>query len=311
MKITQSNIANLDLNLLRILRAVLETGSATQAARRLHVTQSAISNSLARLRVHFGDPLVIRNGKGLSPTPLAKSLLPLLAESLDQVEKSVLSHLGFNPKSSTRRFTLGCTDAHHFRDVPMVTTRFAQALPKAELRIVSPDFMESSDGLASGEIDAALCPAPAVPPGQPFQELYPEGFAFVVRRDHPRVKEELTAKLFNSLRHIDTLLVQGKGGVGHKMAENIFSRLKLVRDVALSVPSFGAAALAASQSDFVAGIPESLAGRLCELLPLRRVRSPLPPFTFPMCLTWHTRAAEDPGSLFFRNLVTEVLKSAT
>jgi DNA-binding transcriptional LysR family regulator len=188
MKITASNISHLDLNLLRVLRVVLEEGGATSAARRLHVTQSAISNSLARLRAHFEDPLVVRNGKGLSPTPLAKSLLPLLAESLDLVEKSVLSHLGFNPKSSARRFTLACTDAHHFRDVPLIAARFAQKLPKAELRIVSPDFLESSDGLASGEIDAALCPAPAVPAGQPFQELYPEGFAFVVRRDHPRVR---------------------------------------------------------------------------------------------------------------------------
>jgi DNA-binding transcriptional LysR family regulator len=120
----------------------------------------------------------------------------------------------------------------------------------------------------------------------------------------------LTVKLFNSLRHIDTLLVQGRGGVGHRIAEGMSSRLKLVRDVAISVPSFGAAALAASQSDFVAGVPDSLAGMLCDILPLRRVRSPFPPFSFPMCLTWHSRAAADPGSRFFRNLVTDVLKTA-
>lgn len=100
------------------------------------------------------------------------------------------------PRKAARPFRrpLGCpqwqrvgADAHHFRDIPLVTTHFAKKLPKAELRIVSPDYLESSDGLASGEIDAVLCPAQAVPAGQPFQELYAEGFAFVVRRDHPRV----------------------------------------------------------------------------------------------------------------------------
>lgn len=149
----------------------------------------------------------------------------------------------------------------------------------------------------------------AIPACQPFEELYPEGFAFVVRRDHPRVREELTGKLFNSLRHIDTLIVKGRGGVGHRMAEGIFSNFNLVRDIALSVPSFGAAALAASQSDFVAGVPGSLAGMLCEILPLRRVKSPLPHFSSPMCLTWHPRAEADPGSRFFRNFVAGVLKS--
>jgi DNA-binding transcriptional LysR family regulator len=308
MKITKNDYMTLNLNLLRVLEIVLREGGVTGAARRLHVTQSAVSNSLARLRELFGDPLVTRAGKGLSPTPFARRLMSDLAAALAQLEAAVLSHLGFDPSVSTRRFTLACTDAHHFHDVPRVAERFAAALPRAHLRIVSPDFLEGADGLATGEVDAALMPHPGVPAGQPCEVLYQEGFAFVARRGNRRLGRELTAEAFNALRHVDTLIVQGRGGIGHRMAGDAFARMGLRRDIALSVPSFAAAALAASQSDMVAGIPDRLADILCRILPLRRLHGPLPPMPFPMCLTWHASVDADAGGRFFRTLVKETLR---
>lgn len=303
-----NDMSDLDLNLLRVLDTVLRAGGSTAAARRLHVTQSAVSNSLARLRALFGDPLLVRDGRGLAPTPLARRLMGPLARALEQVEEAVKAQLAFDPRTSRRRFTLACTDAHHFRDVPLVAAAFARALPRADLRIVSPDFLESSDGLATGEIDAALMPRPGVPAGQPCEELYPEGFAFVVRKGHPAAGRVLTVEAFNRLRHVDTLIVQGRGGVGHKAAGEAFAALGLVRDVALSVPTFGAAAMAASRSDFIAGIPASLADILCRILPLRKARVPWPSPTFPMALTWHARTDSDPGSRSFRSVVLGALK---
>lgn len=308
MKITDSDISGLDLNLLRVLDAVLREGGATGAARRLHVTQSAVSNSLARLRHLFGDPLMERDGRGLAPTPLARRLMGPLSRALAQVEEAVKAQLAFDPRSSRRRFTLACTDAHHFHDVPRVAARFARALPRADLRIVSPDFLESSDGLSTGEIDAALMPRPGVPAGQPCEDLYAEGFAFVVRKGHPAAGRVLTVERFNRLRHVDTLIVQGRGGVGHRLAGEGLARLGLVRDVALSVPTFAAAAMAASRSDLVAGIPASLADRLCRILPLRKAKTAWPSPTFPMALAWHARADADAGSRCFRSVVIEALK---
>ncbi|MEO7956165.1 MAG: LysR family transcriptional regulator [Fibrobacteria bacterium] len=308
MEITNNDIVSLDLNLLRLLDTVLREGSATGAARRLHVTQSAVSNSLARLRQVFGDPLAVRDGRGLSPTPFARRLMPRLSAALAQVDAAVLGQLGFDAMTTRRRFTLACTDAHHFHDVPSVASRFAHAFPRAELRIVSPDFLESSDGLATGEIDAALLPRQGVPEGQPCEDLYQEGFAFVVRKGHPVAGKLLATETFNRLRHIDTLIVQGRGGIGHRVAGDAFARLGLVRDVALSVPSFGAAALAAAQSDLIAGIPERLAGILCRILPLRKVRSPWPAPSFPMTLTWNASTDADAGSRCFRAAVINALK---
>lgn len=311
MKISMNDISRLDLNLLRVLDAVLREGSATGAARRLHVTQSAVSNSLARLRDLFGDPLMARDGRGLAPTPLARRLGPALSRALADVEAAVKAQLGFDPRTSRRRFTLACTDAHHFRDVPRVAGRFNRVLPRADLRIVSPDFLESSDGLATGEVDAALMPRPGVPPGQPCEDLYDEGFAFVVRKGHPAAGRVLSVERFNRMRHVDTLIVQGRGGVGHRLAGEGLTRLGLNRDIALSVPTFGAAAMAASRSDLLAGIPASLADILCRLLPLRKVKAAWTFPTFPMAITWHARTDPDAGSRFFRSVVIDALKSPT
>jgi DNA-binding transcriptional LysR family regulator len=309
-RITANDVFDLDLNLLRVLAMVLQERSATAAAQRLHVTQSAVSNSLARLRRLFGDPLFTRSGKGLVPTPLGSSIMPGLMQALAQMQEVVSTHLTFDPGSSRRRFTLACTDAHHFHDVPALAEALARQLPKAELHIVSPDFMESSDGLRSGSVDAALMPHPAVPPGQPYAELYEEGFAFVVRKGNPHVRASLSVQQFNAQRHIDTLIVQARGGIGHKLAGEMFAGLGLVRDVALSVPSFSAAGLAAARSDFVAGLPARLAEILCTLLPLRQVAVPLPAVAFPMCLTWHMRADADPGARYFRQVVVDTLRRA-
>lgn len=308
MNIKSIDISAVDLNLLRVLALVLRERSVTGAARKLHVTQSAVSNSLARLRRLFQDPLVARSAGGLIPTPLARSLAPRLDRALAQVEAAVQAHLAFDPETAARRFTLACTDAHHFHDVPRIAEAFARELPKADLRIVSPDFLEASGGLESGEVDAVLMPKPGVGPDQLSEDLYPEGFAFVARRDHPRVGRKLSVAQFNALRHIDTLVVQGGGGIGHRLAGDMFARLGLVRDVALSVPTFSAAGLAASRSDFLAGLPESLADILCGLLPLKKVHAPVPAYAFPMCLAWHPRTDADPASRFFRKVVADSLK---
>lgn len=302
---TEDDISNLDLNLLRVLAIVLEEGSATRAAARLHVTQSAVSNALARLREMFGDPLMTRKGRGLAPSPLATSLLAQLGPALRRVEDVVRVHRSFDPRTSTRRFTLGCTDAHHFHDVPRLLEAFERRMPRASLHIVSPDTIAARSAEA---IDATLIPAFGVAPGVPHAPVYAEGFAWVVRRDHPRVGESVDLDDLRRLRHVDTLIADGRGGVGHEFATRAFARLGLVRDIVSSVPTFSAAALAVARSDAITGLPRTLAEILCTLLPLRIVGTPFPAVTFPMCLTWPEVADADPGARCFRALVLETLR---
>src|SRR5262245_34972803 len=137
------NLVAFDLNLLVVLDAVLAEQSVVRAARRLHVTPSAVSNSLARLRAVLGDPLVTRSGRGIVPTPRATQLAPVLARLLEQIEQAV-SGSTFDPRSTTREFTLAIADSGQFVRLPRLAALLGEEMPKARLRVVGIDTLLSS-----------------------------------------------------------------------------------------------------------------------------------------------------------------------
>src|SRR5215831_6545939 len=106
------SLSNLDLNLFLLLHTMLEENSTTRAARRLSVTQSAVSNGLARLRGALGDPLFVRSGRGLVATPRAAELRPQIAQAIGQLADAVQGGDSFVPRESTRRFTIAAADNH-------------------------------------------------------------------------------------------------------------------------------------------------------------------------------------------------------
>ena len=299
------NLSSLDLNLLVVLHAVLEEGSVARAAERLHVTSPAISNSLARLRALLGDPLLVRSGRGLVPTPRAKELGPILARIVEDAEQ-VVHGPGGDPAATTRELTLALADADQVASLPRLATTLARTMPRARLRVVSVDTLISSGGLEGGAVDAAIGPEETAS-GLHASPLYEEDAVFVVRRGHPTVKKRLTREAFNSLRHVDVHLALGRGGAGHRVAEDAFVRVGLARDVAITVPSFTAAAMVAASTDLVAGLPRRVVASLAKVADLVIVEAPLPVFRFTMQLVWHERTHLDPVAQLFRATITEAL----
>jgi DNA-binding transcriptional LysR family regulator len=307
------NLSAIDWNRLLVLHAVLEERSVTRAAARLHVTPSAVSNALARLRATFDDPLFVRSGRRLVPTPRAEALASPLAEAVAAMARIVESQADFEPGRSLRRFTLACSDAEQVSEVPRIAAVFAKKLPKASLRVISVDQLEASGGLAAGDVDAAI--APALPPGREAAphlhaaDLYEEEGVLVVRRGHAQVRGRMSKEQFNALRHIDVLLALGGPGIGHDIAEQFFASHGLHRDIAIAVPSFAAAAAIASQTDWVAGMPRRMAMVFLRQLPLKAVAMPVPSVRFRMQLVWHARTDRDPGATFFRRLVADAVRA--
>ncbi|MCE9671724.1 LysR family transcriptional regulator [Myxococcus stipitatus] len=306
------NLSGIDLNLFLVLHAVLETGSVTGAAEQLHVTQSAVSNALARLRDVLGDPLLVRDGRGLVPTPRCEELRPLVASAVAQLQSAVDGQR-FNPEESTRAFTLACGDNQDVCDVPLVVEAFARRLPRALLRVVSIDYLVSSNGLATGEVDVALAPrAVAERDGYPAEDLYLERTAFLVRKDHPHITgTTLTREAFNASRHVDMLVNHGRPGVGHRMFELFCKANGLEFRPALAVSHFVAAGVAVTRSDLIAGMPGRTADVLCAMLPVRRLQFLPDPPAIPMSLIWHPRTSTDPGARFFRELLIDVLRDGS
>lgn len=300
-----STQTSLDLNLLVVLHTVLAERSVARAASLLHVTPSAISNSLARLRVELGDPLVARKGRGIVPTPRALELAPTIARALRDLEVAVRSG-AFDAATCTRSFTLAIADAGQVAWLPSIAARFAREMPRAHLRVVGIDSLVSLGDLASTEVDVHIG-VRAKGAGLHAESLFDEPMRLVARRAHPANEKRLSARGLAELRHVGVELAPGRGFRDPIAAA--YARAGLPREVALTVSSFTAAAAVVARTDLVATIPASLLAALADGLGVRALASPAPPETVEMSLCWHERTHGDPAMAAFRQVVRAALTS--
>jgi len=300
------SLAQLDLNLLLVLDTVLTERSVVRAARRLHVTPSAISNALARLRSALGDPLVIRSGRGVVPTPRAAGLAPSLKRALSELERAVQKDT-FDPATTTRQFTLAIADAGQVARLPRLVKLLATEMPHARLRVVGIDTYVSSGGVAGMEIDVAIIAVEEKGPGIHITPLYEEESVLVARKGHPCAGGRITKAQLAKLQHADVQVAPGRG---YRELARSYARLGIEREVAVVVPSFIAAAAVIAQTDFVATLPASLVEVLGEPLGLREIMAPAPRITIEIKLVWHERTLDDPAMRAFRDVVARALGQA-
>jgi len=293
------SLSQLDLNLLVVLKTVLAERSVMRAARALHVTPSAVSNSLARLRQALKDPLVIKSGRGIVPTPRAAALAPELARALEDLDRAVHGD-AFDPTTTTRQFTLAIADAGQVVQVPRIAFDLARAMPRARLRVVGIDTLLSTGGLAGTEVDLALAALPGDPPGVHMVAVYKEKTVLVARRKHPLAGNTVSKRELGALRHVDVEIAPGRG---YRELASTYARLGIEREVALTVPTFTAAAAIVASTDFVATLPESFVARLGETFGVRKLAQSAPHLVVPIKLAWHERTEHDPLMRVFREVV--------
>jgi DNA-binding transcriptional LysR family regulator len=296
------SLSSVDLNLLLVLDTVLAERSVARAARRLHVTPSAVSNALARLRATLDDPLITRKGRGIVPTPRAAALAPGLARALRDLERTVLGG-DFDPATAERELTLAVADAGQVVSLPPIVARLAIDMPRVRLRVVSIDTLFSLGGLASTEVDVAIGVGERGP-GIHVQPLYEERTVVVARADHPRARRKLTKAALAALRHVDVHVAPGRGS---KALAAAYAALGVARDIAIVVPTFAAAAAVVAATDHVASLPATFVELLGARLGLRRVATPLPPVAVTINLLWHERTHHDPAQRALRDLILRVV----
>ena len=293
----------MDLNLLVVLDAVLAERSVVGAARRLHVTPPAVSNSLARLRAALDDPLVARSGRGIVPTPRAAALAPALARALQDLERAIHGN-AFDPVSTRCEVTLAMADVGQLVRLPHIAASLSREMPRARLRVVGIDTLLSSGGLGGTAVDVAIGALGEKTPGVHLTRLYEEHTVLVARRDHPRVGARVSKARLASLRHID---VHVAPGLGYRDLPASYARLGIEREIALVVPSFTAAAAIVAATDFVATLPASMVEFLGDRLGIRAVVAPVRALTIPIKLAWHDRTEHDPAMRAFRDVITRAM----
>lgn len=292
-------LAAVDLNLLPILEALLEDANVSRAARRVGLSQSALSHALARLRDLFDDPLLVRSGSGMTPTPLAVRLRAELGHSLDAVEQVVRRGAPFDPALCSTVFRIRAVATELWLTRLNATLR-ADA-PEVTVQVVHPPDGETVGdlvrALGAGDIGFAFVSGNLTLPATVREvALTAEAYQVIARADHPAASRVLTVRRYLALQHV---LVAPRGDRTGVVDIELAVR-GATRRIAVVVPSFADAGALVASSDLIATLPASIARQLAATHPLRLRAVPiaLPPNR--IRLVWHDRLDRDPAATWFR-----------
>jgi len=291
-----------DLALLPSLRALLEARGVTAAARRVGISQPAMSAQLARLRDMFGDALLVGNAHGMALTPIAEDILPQLSEGIDMLTQLLRERLPFDPAQSERAFSIASTD-YLFSSVLLGQLR--------QLRKEAPKIRFAMSMLSEGEdwnnkADVCIATPTWSAPDAIRQVLYREHFMLFMRAGHPNASEDITLERYCQLEH---MVVSPRAASFSGSVDAALAKQGLSRTVVLSVPSFILALQAVQETDLVVTLParmarRSISGSVIKPLPFQGPE-------FDVIATWHPKMRNDPGHQWLRTRLTELSKSET
>lgn len=289
-----------DLNLLVALDVLLAEGNVTRAARRLRLSPSAMSRTLARLRAATGDPLLVRAGRGLVPTPRAAELREKVRQLVEEGE-SVLRPAG-KPDLGTlaRTFTLRTSDGFVENFGPDLVARVAADAPGVRLRFVQKVDKDSAplrDGIVDLETGVV---ASTTGPEIRAQALFRDRLIGVVRAGHALAGGEITPSRYAAGRHV----LVSRAGIERGAVDDALQSLGLQRQISAIVGGFAGALALARGTDLIATVPERHTTRLRDGMESFPLPFPAPEVTVSML--WHPRLHADPVHRWLRECVRAV-----
>lgn len=298
----ETNLSRVDLNLLVLFEAVMQERHVGRAAARLHLSPSAISHGLARLRRLLHDPLFLKHPKGVVPTERADALSVPVAEILARVRNIVANASGFDPAQSTRRFTIGAPDAVFGVVLPPLLTKLAARGPMMDLSLRTTLPQTALAELDARRADLVLQPIADPPARFVAMPLYDEDFAIAMRKGHP-LAARLTLAGYCAASHVLVSMTgDQRGNVDVEL-----ERLGRSRRVAATVPNFLLALALVAETDLIAAVPRRAAAYARKFgVELATPPSPLAPLTPSLISLIATRAAmADAGVAWLARLIVE------
>ncbi len=290
-----------DLNLLVTLEVLLAEGSVARAAKRLSLSPSAMSRTLARLRETTGDPLLVRAGRGLVPTPRALSLRGRVSELVQAAEAMLCPAEAIDLEQLVRTFTLRTSEGFVETFGPSLIERVGREAPRVRLRFMQKTHKDS-DPLREGSVDLETgVVEKTTGPEVRTQALFRDRWVGVVRAGHPLSKGRVTPARYASGKHVSVW----RGGSGMEPIDAALGALGLEREVVAFLGGGFATAIAlARSSDLIAAVPEHHT---------EKVRSAMHSFVLPVAtpeftvsMLWHPRLDADPAHRWLRGCVREV-----
>lgn len=294
------DLATADLNLVRVLSALLEERHLTRAGQRLGLTQSATSHALSRLRRLFDDPLFVRTSRGLMPTARAEELAEPVREAMRALERCFHVERAFVAATAVRRFSLATSDYGSFVLAPTLLERLGREAPGVDLWL-RPLDASIEEHLERGGADVVVAPVRGdeLPGGVRSRPLYRERFVCVVRKGHPLAGGSIDLARWMEMRHV---LIAPRGAPGGVVDETL-AQLGKRRRVAVVLPHFLLAPHLVAGSDLVVTVGARVAEGFAKLLHVRVVEPPVRLPGFEMRMYWHERQHRDPAQRWLRELI--------
>lgn len=287
-----------DLNLLLALDALLSEGSVAKAAERMHLSASAMSRTLGRLRDALGDPILVRAGQGMALTPRAMTLRDQVGRLIDELQQVLNAGAYFDAHTLERTFTIRANEGFIDAFAAGLVQKLLAVAPKLCIRF-APKGSKDANALRDGSIDLDIGVLGESGPEVRIQMLFRDRFIGVVRSDHPLAKGKVTAERYAACRHISV----SRRGLRHGPIDVALQSLGLSRQVAAIVPGFPAALGLARESDLVASVPErqTIAARMR----MHDFSLPVPTPAVVVSQMWHPRVDADPAHRWLRACIKQ------
>jgi DNA-binding transcriptional LysR family regulator len=302
------NLAAVDLNLLVALEALLDERSVTRAARRIGLSQPAMSSALNRLRTLFADELFIRTSRGMRPTPRAAELTDPLRSALTQVRRTLGRREPFNPATADgRHFTIAVTDYADLVVIPKLTRMFRKVAPNVELRVKQLDRAMIFEQIDRNEVDVAIAGHLRAPPRFVSQRLFQERFVCIAAPDNPRILKEgaLTAEVYLASPHALFTLVDDLSPRG--TIDNLLEAEGVSRRIVATFPHITAIPFAVVGTDLIATLSMRIADTFSKVLHISVYPFPFPGLRpFNVDLVYSARGESDTGLLWLRRAIVEI-----
>jgi DNA-binding transcriptional LysR family regulator len=288
----------LDLNLLVALDALLSEQSISRAGEKIHLSQSAMSNALARLREYFEDELLVQVGRKMEPTPRAEALRDHVRDILVRIDATVAAQPEFVPAEANRLFRMFVSDYTMTTLMPHLFKLAYQQAPgiRFDLR---PQIAYPHRVLERGEADLLIIPKEYCSADHPAEVLLEETFCCVLWDQSPLAQGEMTRERYMAAGHV---VVQV--GDGQTALEDWFmQRLGIVRRVEASTYSFVSPAYLLAGTDRIATMHRRLAIEASRSLPIVLRDVPVAVPTMEQAIQWHKHRTSDPGLTWLRGLL--------
>lgn len=293
-----------DLNLLVILDALLATRSVSRTAELLFMSQPAVSHALARLRLLFGDPILVKNGRGMTPSARAQRLHPALKSVLAQTRALLGSQSSFVAADCAESFTLGVTDYVDTLLLPAILVAVRRGAPRARVLVRHMSLGAAAEHLSAGQIDVAI--AFDLPAFERLERvsLYKENYLCVVPKGHRGFSGRGGLDRYLQASHLQVSPSENFSSLLDMRLE----ALDIRRNIFVSLPRYSAAARMIAETGLVGTLPARLARYFAKIYPVSVCAVPVELPSVELCLFWSERTASDAAHAWLRGVMVNAVR---